>query len=313
MNSIAAAAMNVRTDRERDTGAAKPRFACKICDHATDAPNPADLGTVRGNSARFLDRRFHLWRCPVCRSIHSIDAVDFANIYADYPLNKRRLDVFARGTLRHLLQRLRREGLRHTDAILDYGCGNGIFIRYLKGRGYRDVSGYDPYVPEYARLPAGNVRRFDCVVANDVIEHVADPRAMVEQCAALIAPGGLLYIGTADAAGVDMADLEPEIMRLHQPFHRVIVTQERLERLGIDSGLELARTYRRSYMDTLLPFSNYRFLDEFNRALGHNLDRALDPSAGAIVVRQPRLLFFAFFGYFFPVAYEPAIVLRKRA
>jgi hypothetical protein len=64
-------------------------------------------------------------------------------------------------------------------------------------------------------------------------------------------------------------------------------------------------------MDTLLPFSNYRFLDEFNRALGHNMDLALHPSSGKVVMRRPSLFFYALFGYFFPSAYEPAVVLRK--
>jgi hypothetical protein len=63
-------------------------------------------------------------------------------------------------------------------------------------------------------------------------------------------------------------------------------------------------------MDTLRPFSNYRFLDEFNRELGHELDLALDPAAGKIVARRPKLLFYGVFGYFFPVAFEPAVVLR---
>ena len=72
-------------------------------------------------------------------------------------------------------------------------------------------------------------------------------------------------------------------------------------------------SYRRSYMDTPRPFSNYRFLDEFNRALGHDMDRALDPAAGGIVLRRPALLFYALFGYLLPVAFEPAVVLRKEA
>jgi hypothetical protein len=64
-------------------------------------------------------------------------------------------------------------------------------------------------------------------------------------------------------------------------------------------------------MDTLMPFANYRFLDEFNKALGHNMDLALDPSASKVVLRKPALFFYAFFGYFCPSAYEPAVVLRK--
>ena len=289
--------------------AAVPSYTCKICGYRTDRPAPAELGVVRGNTERFRGTLFHLWKCPKCLSIHSVDPVDFRDIYSDYPLNKRRLDVFARGTLRNLLKRLERAGLSKTSSILDYGSGTGIFIRFLKEEGYSDVSGYDPYVDQFSARPVG--REFDCVVANDVIEHVEDPRAMVKQCAEWVRPGGLLYIGTADSEPVEMDDLEPHVMRLHQPFHRVIITQDSLKKLASEPGLELVASYRRSYMDTLMPFSNYRFLDEFNKALGHNMDRAFDPSAGRVILRKPTLLFFALFGYFLPSAFEPAVVLRK--
>ena len=63
--------------------------------------------------------------------------------------------------------------------------------------------------------------------------------------------------------------------------------------------------------DFVVPFANYRFLDEFSRALGHNMDKALDPVSGKIMLRRPSLWFFAFFGFWFPSAYEPAVVLRK--
>ena len=284
-------------------------FTCRICGHPAREDPPTAFGEVRGNTARFRGRRFALWKCSQCKSIHSLEPIDFRDIYSDYPLNRRQLDVFARGTLAHLLARLVRAGLRQSHKVLDYGCGNGLLLRYLKERGYATVSGYDPYVEAFAAPRTGE--QFDCVIANDVIEHVEDPRAMLRDCAQFVRTGGILYIGTADSEPVDMTRLEPEIMRLHQPFHRVVITEQTLHRLGAETGMELAASYRRSYMDGLRPFSNYRFLNEFNQALGHDMDRALDPAAGGIVARKPWLLFYAFFGYFLPVAWEPAIVLRK--
>lgn len=281
---------------------------CALCGYRAESPRPEEFGSARGNTARFQGCLFKLWKCPKCLTLHSLDPVDFADIYRDYPPNVRRLDVFAKGTLGNLLRRLEFAGLGKNARILDYGCGNGLFVQFLRQRGYRQVSGYDPYVAEYAHLPEGP---FDCVVANDVIEHVDDPRALLAECVSLVAPGGLLYVGTADSEPVDMRELEPHLMRLHQPFHRVILTQAGLLRLAGETGMEQVRRWRRSYMDTLLPFANYRFLDEFNRALGHDMDRALDPAAGRILLRRPLLLWHALFGYFSPSAWEPAVLLRK--
>lgn len=293
------------------TPGATAEISCQICSYRTAEPDAADLGRVRGNTRRFRDTIFHLWKCPRCHTIYALDPVDFPDIYSDYPLNRRQLDVFARGTLRNLLSRLRRAGLRPNDAILDYGCGNGVFVRFLQEAGYANVRGYDPFVPEFRDLPKEQAS-FDCVVANDVIEHCPDARALIRDCAVLVRPGGLLYIGTAETSGVEMHDLEPHVMRLHQPFHRLILTEKTLQTLPVECGLELVASYRRSYMDTLRPFANYRFLDELNRRLGHDLDRAMDPrDSTRVFLRSPALWFFALFGYLFPSAYEPAVVLRK--
>ena len=273
-------------------------------------PDPRDLGTARGNTKRFHQTSFRLWKCPGCHTIYSIDPVDFRDIYTDYPLSKRQLDTFARATMRNLLRRLKRVGLKPSDSILDYGCGNGVFLRFLREAGYLDVTGYDPYVPEYSSEP-GDRSRFDCVISNDVLEHCPDARAMIRECADLLKPGGLLYIGTAESDGVDMGNLTPQLMRLHQPFHRLILSEKTLQKLGPELGLELVSAYRRSYMDTLIPFGNYRFLDELNKALGHVIDLAFDPAAVRRVLFRPRPIFFALFGYFFPSAYEPAVILRK--
>jgi SAM-dependent methyltransferase len=289
---------------------APPLAACAICNCRIDSEEPRNFGRMRGNTARFQQQQFTLWKCPGCHTISCVDRVDLRDIYRDYPLNRRRLDIFALGIMRNLLRRLTLAGLKKTDAILDYGCGNGVFLRYLARAGYRNVAGYDPYVPEYAELPHG--KTFDCVINNDVIEHVENPRAVLQSCAGILKPGGLLYIGTADSEPVDMRDLEPHVMRLHQPFHRLIFTERTLHSLCLETELEFVTSYRRSYMDTLVPFANYRFLDELNKAIGHNLDVALDPAVARIVARTPRLWFYAFFGYFFPSAEEPAVILRKQ-
>ena len=286
---------------------------CLVCNYTSTDTAPGEHGRVRGNTERFAQDTFALWKCPQCNAIHNVEPVDMADIYSDYPLNSdRTLDVFARGTFRNLLRRLTSHGLQKHHSIIDYGCGNGVYLEFLKGQGYTNLSGYDPYVEQFADLPAIPTGGFDCVIANDVIEHVESPRQMMRDCLELVKPGGLLYIGTADSEDVkDMSDLEPHIMRLHQPFHRVILTQQGLLDLGHELDLSLVQTLRRSYMDTLMPFSNYRFLDEFNKAHGHILDAALAPDAAGIVARKPWLLFYALFGYFMPSAMEPSVLWRR--
>lgn len=295
-----------------DTPRNPPHLVCPVCGHESREPQAGDLGQVRGNTERFREQEFGLWKCPQCQSIVALDPIDFHDVYSDYPLNKRKLDVFARSTLANLLHRLRASGMQLSDSILDYGCGNNIFVDYLHQRGFAHAVGYDPYVPEHSRVPQDRAP-FDVIVNNDTIEHCDDPRGMIRECLALLEPGGLLYLGTADSGPVDMSDLEPHVMRLHQPFHRIVLTEQTLHDLVHEFDVDVIASWTRSYHDTRRPMANYRFLDELNKAVGHNLDRALEPSESTrAFLRTPRLWFFAFFGYWFPSAMEPAVAIRKR-
>jgi short-subunit dehydrogenase/2-polyprenyl-3-methyl-5-hydroxy-6-metoxy-1,4-benzoquinol methylase len=287
-----------------------PLNKCRICGTERNPDDLSSHGVIRGNTSRFLRQSFEIWKCPDCHTVHSLNQVDMADIYKDYPINLfQRLDFFAKGRFQNLLKRLRKVGLTKHHKILDMGCGNGMFVGFLKEKGYT-VTGYDPYVKEYSYLDKGE--KFDFVIANDVIEHVEDPRSFLRDCARLLSADGFLYVGTADSEDVETSRLQKHRMKLHQPFHRLIMTQRTLENLGRElPHFKLIRSYSRSYMDTLKPFVNYRFLDEFNRALGHEMDLAFKSEAGKVLLKKPSLLFWALFGYFLPSAIEPAIILRS--
>ena len=282
---------------------------CSICNSHVLTANKSHFGQVRGNTEKYLNQNFALWKCEKCLSIHSIDYANFEEIYTDYPVNMRKLDDFTRHTYGNLIKRLVKGGLKKHHKILDFGCGNGVFLKLMKEKGYCNVDGYDPYVKEFDTLPKNVL--YDCVVANDVIEHVSNPRELISNCKSLLIPGGLFYIGTADSEPVDITDVTSHIMLLHQPFHRIIITQKTLKLLSEEQGFILKKSYRRSYMDTCKPFFNYRFLDEFSKSLGHNIDKSLAPDAFKILFKKPYLFFYAILGYYFPSAYEPAIILRK--
>jgi hypothetical protein len=115
---------------------------CNICD--TDAGPDVETATPRCNVRKFSQERFTVWRCPSCKSIHAGDEVDLDYYYAGYPFHgSGELDFAQRAVYRNMEKRLVAAGLKKDHAILDYGCGSGALITYLRDAGYTDAHGYD--------------------------------------------------------------------------------------------------------------------------------------------------------------------------
>src|SRR6185369_5250482 len=109
---------------------------------------------------------------------------------------------------------------RRTDRIWDYGCGAGLFVKFLRDRGYENVSGYDAFVPEYS-VRYRQEGSYDAVVSYDVIEHADDTREFMVSLARLVKPGGILVIGTPNADNVPLERIKDP--SLHPPYHRHIL------------------------------------------------------------------------------------------
>jgi 2-polyprenyl-3-methyl-5-hydroxy-6-metoxy-1,4-benzoquinol methylase len=95
---------------------------------------------------------------------------------------------------------------RHAKTLLDVGCGRGGFGQSLRQRGPIELTGIelDPAAARAASerydrvitgvfpsdIPPGAT--FDCIVFNDILEHLIDPWGALEAAAAMLSPKGLV-------------------------------------------------------------------------------------------------------------------------
>lgn len=283
---------------------------CPLCAQPGTYDTAAETALVPCNVRSLTQYRFPVWRCQQCNSLHSLDDADLPFFYEHFPFQKHQLDFHARIGYGNRLRFLKRLGLKKSDRILDYGCGTGLFVEFLKEQGYGYVDGYDAYVPAYANEEV-LAETYDVLVSYDVIEHVDDPRAMMRTVVSLVKQGGLVALGTPNA---NFVHLDPDNLltpELSQPYHRHILSEQMLVRLANEQGMEVAHTSHRFYFDSLVPGVNTRFMWSYIAATGGYIDAAVEPPQTGLVARSPKLWLQALLGYFFPPKGNMLVTFRK--
>ena len=284
---------------------------CELCGYFGEA---SEARPVRSNVRRFREQKFTVWRCAHCRSLHCEKVDNLASYYENYVLRRQELDYFVTQWYQVILRRLTRGGLQKSHQVLDYGCGSGLFLQFLRKQGYGSCVGYDPYVGQF-KDPAVLSADYDFVVSFDVLEHVESPRTLIHQYRELLRPGGFLCLETPRADGIDLCEPEEYIHELHMPYHLHILSESVLRDLSAEEGFSVTALYDRWYMDSWLPCTSRRFLERFLEAHGNDVDAAWDPPRLGIILATPSLWFYALFGYLFPSSKKDhmMVILRKDA
>jgi SAM-dependent methyltransferase len=197
----------------------QPAPPCRVCGGPTVA-----LGAVHGS---YSNRDYSLRRCTACRYGFIADPwTDFARIYDDRYYAGKGADplVDYAFELEHPGRTIRRyewSGVTRTVEQLlgglagvrwlDFGCGNGGLVRYVRENTTAEAVGFEEgAIAERARAHGIPIltppeidserRRFDVVTAIEVLEHTLDPLAELRRIRGLLRDGGLLFLTTGNAA-----------------------------------------------------------------------------------------------------------------
>ena len=183
-----------------DTGFCRSAV-CPLCDGPAGAPRFP-------YATRWNDRRFEYRGCTRCGAtvIDPIpDDADFAAMYSrqdyhDLPYATE-ADTTGVGALAEVAHVVKPGG-----RLLDYGCGNGAFLRHAARAGYA-AEGIEldaDTIAHAARLSGCPVHsldqalaaglRFDAIHLGDVLEHLPRPRDTLRDLDRLLAPDGVYFI-----------------------------------------------------------------------------------------------------------------------
>lgn len=162
--------------------------SCPLCEHPHSYPLP-----VAG-------KRYH--RCQGCELVwlEAADHLDAGAEKAVYDDHDNRVDDPG---YRGFLMRAFGEVLSRVSppaSGLDFGCGPGpALIAMGREAGYQ-MAGYDKF---YADEPELLARQYDFITSTEVIEHLADPRAVLDGLWHCLKPGGVLVLQTQRVLGDD--------------------------------------------------------------------------------------------------------------
>jgi len=192
--------------------------ACPIC----DGGDIVDVGVVSGT---VHPREYLLRRCDSCQFVFVADPwLDYDHIYSEDYYNGRGADTKLNyvGEVQHPTRTVRQyewrgvlERVRTLTPIaqdttwLDFGCGTGGLVQYLRSEGI-DAMGFEQGwcaellrnngTPTIAEDDFDQYQgHFDIVSAVEVIEHTPDPVALLRSIRRLLKPGGLFFLTTGNA------------------------------------------------------------------------------------------------------------------
>lgn len=270
------------------------RQICKVCKlESIEGLSVALFGTVR----EFVETKCTVWKCSRCESLNALEPVDYDKIYLQYPIQKQKYDFFAKTLFVNRLKILKEIGIEKHHLILDYGCGSGLFVKFMSQHGY-NCFGYDPHNLKFNEQKV-LTSKFDFILSQDVFEHVDNPYIFLQEIKSYLKEKGKLVIGSPFSDNVDLQNVVDQVGILHQPFHRFISSRKGIHKVFSESGLKVESIIEKSYLDTCMPFVNSAFLFRLFVSAGGILDIGFEPISIWHWIKNPSLLFWGFFGRFF--------------
>ena len=230
------------------TGERFPYAQCPGCRSQMLAEVPADLAPYYPTDYYSLDT----WEAPAQTGVAARARRLRLEVALRLPVPLvDRLGV--RGLMPHYVRWFAGLGIRPDSPILDVGSGGGHTLTNMAIQGFTNLLGVDPFMQDErtsrpVRLMRAEIEdlteSFEVAMINHTLEHVPDPRRMLEATSRRLLDGGHLIVRVpaydswaAEHYGTQWAAWDP-------PRHLSLPTAPGLRAVCESAGLRVVRSYR---------------------------------------------------------------------
>ncbi len=142
-------------------------------------------------------------------------------------------------------------GIKHDDAILDVGTGNGSLLLDLYKIGFTNLTGIDPFINEDRNYGDINIYRksifettgeYDYIMLHHAFEHMDEPLEVLRQLYQLTRKGKYVLIRTPVMGMYSWKKYGVNWMDLDAPRHIIIHSLKSIQLLAEQAGFELKHT-----------------------------------------------------------------------
>jgi len=177
--------------------------------------------------------------------------------------------------------------------IMDFGCGPGRFVTFLREKGY-DSYGCDPgeefpAVPYFYKsdISAVDAHDFDAIISIEAFEHVEDIKTVMTEIVKRLRKGGLLYVQTNythvdSVLGWGYFDFEGHVSFYNPKAMRILMDH---------AGLELIHFDNRKQTKNVLWFAR-KFIHLAHKIIPPSLQKASLSKTAAHLVTETAKFFF---------------------
>jgi len=210
-------------------------------------------------SAFRINAPFNVVQCKNCGFIYNSPRLSEEKLCAlynkeYYVFDEARDQYYWENAIYDYLTKIKRFEDSSKNKILEIGCSKGFLLKIAKDNGW-EVCGVEisPYASKYARETFGlNVvtgtferaqlgnKKFDLIIALDLIEHVVSPKDLVRTCMTKLKNDGVLILETPNFGSIYRRITKRNWVGFN-PFHIYYFTPRTLSEMAENCGFRISR------------------------------------------------------------------------